>query len=176
MNRSKLADLSEIISSVAIVITLVYLTVEMNQNTNAMNAQTRQAVMESAQTELFVLMDNPDLSISMTKSDPLSAEEQVRLDNFFTASLRSREFSWLQYQDGSIDELQWATEQAVLQSIFDTRQSRDWWNVVGREVFGAEFVSFVDELLQQTGPTEEVWNASANWSTRNGNSGMSASE
>jgi len=35
MDRSKLADLSEIVSSVAIVVTLIYLTVEVRQNTDA---------------------------------------------------------------------------------------------------------------------------------------------
>jgi len=174
VNRSRLADLSEIISSVAIVLTLVYLTVEMNQNTNAMNAQTRQAVMEAAQNELFVLMDNPGLTISIAKTGELSAEEQIRLDNYFTASLRSREFSWLQYQDGSIDELQWATEQAVLRSIFDSRQSRDWWNALGQYVVGNEFGAFVDDLLQQNAPTETIWNASANWSTRQGSATTAA--
>ena len=124
MDRSKLADLSEIVSSIAILITLIYLTVEIRQNTSALNAQSRQAVLEAAQTELFMLMENPDVTLSMTKDGPLSEREQIRLDNFYTAAIRGREFSWLQYRDGSIDEDQWATELAVLISILDSQRSR----------------------------------------------------
>jgi len=51
MDRSKLADLSEIVSSIAIVITLIFLTVEVRQNTNALHAQSRQSVLEAAQVE-----------------------------------------------------------------------------------------------------------------------------
>ena len=57
MNRSKLADLSEIISSVAIVVTLIYLTVEVRQNTNALHAQSRESVLVAGHTELFTLID-----------------------------------------------------------------------------------------------------------------------
>ncbi len=79
MDRSKLADLSEIVSSIAIVVTLVYLTVEIRQNTNALYAESRQSVLTAAQTELFALVENPNLIVSVAKDDPLTEEEQVAL-------------------------------------------------------------------------------------------------
>ncbi len=176
MERSKLADLSEIVSSIAIVVTLIYLTVEIRQNTSALNAQSRQAVLESAQTELFMLMDNPEITVAMTKTEFLSPEEQIRLDNFFTASLRAREFAWLQFQDGSIDESQWSTEFAVLLSILDTQLSRDWWDGLGRFVFSEEFGAYIDDLLLQHEATETIWTASSSWSKRQGVSASDSPE
>ena len=176
MDRSKLADLSEIVSSIAIVVTLIYLVVEIRQNTNALNSQSRQAVMEAAKNELFALIENPDLTISMIKTEPLTSEEQIRLDSYYAATLRNREFSWLQFQDGTVDELQWETELSVLSSIFDTSRSRDWWDKIGRHVFGPQFVSYVDEILEQQEPTNTIWQSSENWASRKNYAEIDSSE
>jgi hypothetical protein len=47
MNTSKLADFSEIISSIAIVITLIFLTIQMKQNTQAIHAVGVQGALEA---------------------------------------------------------------------------------------------------------------------------------
>ena len=127
MERSKLADLSEIVSSIAIVVTLVYLTVEIRQNTNALYAESRQSVLTAAQTELFVLVENPNLIVSVAKDDPLTEEEQVALGAWLAAAMRAREFSWLQYRDGVIDEAQWETEVIIIRWLLDSERTRDWW-------------------------------------------------
>lgn len=80
MDRSKLADLSEIVSSIAIVITLIYLTVEISQNTSALQAQSQQAVLEAAQTDMYYLADNPDIALTVTKAGSLTSQEQIKLD------------------------------------------------------------------------------------------------
>ena len=165
MNRSKLADLSEIFSSIAIVITLIYLAIEITQNTDAIEGQTRQAVLTSAQAEITLLLDNPDLVRSLAGLEQLSETDSIRLDNFLALALRSREFSWLQYQSGSIDEAQWATEEVVLISIFDSEIARLWWQRMGREVFGEEFVDFVDELISGIPATNSIWRTSATWAS-----------
>ena len=41
MNTSKLANISEIVSSIAIAVTLVFLTIQVNQNTQSTQAATR---------------------------------------------------------------------------------------------------------------------------------------
>lgn len=110
MDRSKLADLSEILSSIAIVFTLIFLTVEVRQNTNALHAQSRQSVLDAAQVELYFQAEHPGIALSAIKAGPLSAEENISLDAVLAALMRGREYSWLQHQDGAIDERQrWTT-------------------------------------------------------------------
>ena len=60
MNRSKISDYSEIVSSIAIVATLIYLTVEIGQNTTAMRTQTAQSILDAGQAELMAFIDHPD--------------------------------------------------------------------------------------------------------------------
>ncbi len=106
MDRSKLADLSEILSSIAIVVTLVYLAIEIRQNTNALYAQSRQSVLTAAQTELFVTVEHPELLLDVVQEEPLTPAEQVKIGAWLAAAMRAREFSWLQYRDGIIDAAQ----------------------------------------------------------------------
>ena len=68
--------------------------------------------------------------------------------------LRAREFSWLQYRIGIVDEAQWATELAVTKTIMSYARSRLWWERVGRTYVGAEFAEFLDDLLQAEPPVE----------------------
>jgi len=165
MNRSKLADLSEIVSSIAIVVTLVYLTIEMRQNTNALQAQTHQAVLVSAQAELNMLIEHPNIGVALASTGPIATEaEHLQIDAWFSTVLRSREFAWLQFQDGAIAEAQWETEVAVLLSIFDSSLSRLWWDRIGRQVVGPDFAAFVDENLGASPPTDEVWPSVVTWS------------
>ncbi len=81
MDRSKLADLSEIFSSIAIVVTLIYLTVEIDQNTDAIHAQSREAVMAGSLMELAAVRDNPNIIKNIIKTQPLTADEQVSAVN-----------------------------------------------------------------------------------------------
>ena len=60
-----LGGLGEFIGAIVIVITLIYLALQVRQNTNALHAQSRQTVLSSAQTGLFAMMDNPDIHLSI---------------------------------------------------------------------------------------------------------------
>ena len=163
MKIEKLSAWAELVSSVAIVVTLVYLTIQVQQNTAALNAQSRQSVLTAAQTEIIATLDHPELALSITKPGPMTPEENIKLDAFLGASLRAREFSWLQYRSGLIDEEQWQTERTVLGVILSAPRTRLWWTTVGRGQFGAVFAGFVDDLLATT-PAEDEWAAVTHWS------------
>ena len=163
MNLPKIADLSEIVSSIAIVVTLIYLTVEISQNTSALHAQSRQATLEASQSELFALMDEPEIVSSIMQSEPLTSEQAIRLDLFLTAALKGREFAWLQFRDELIDDTQWESEKASLSALLDSKRTRQWWDRSGRRLYSRDFVVFVDQLLDVQPATEKVWTSSAEW-------------
>ena len=163
MDTSKLADIAEIVSSVAIIVTLIFLTVEVRQNTEALHAESRQSVLTSAQVELFALVEDPNILISMVKPNALTPQEHVKLHSFLVAVMRAREFSWLQYKNGIIDERQWSTERTVALSILEPRRNRTWWNKMGQKLVSSEYAAFMNELLQDQPPTDETYMAITNW-------------
>ena len=166
MNRSKIADLSEIVSSIAIVVTLIYVTVEIAQNTAAIRTQTAQSILEAGQTELMAFVEHPDIALSVAMSGPLTPELNVKLDAFLASAMRSREFAWLQYKNGILDEASWNGEVAVLRVYLDSSRIRTWWDKLGRHYMDSEFVQFVDQMIEEEPATDELWTTTVNWTSQ----------
>jgi len=158
-----LGNLGEFIGAIVIVVTLIYLAMQVRQNTNALQAQSRQAVLSGAQAELFKLIENPDISINMSKAESLTTEEQVKLGHWFGAVMRLREFSWQQYQNGIIDDVQWSTELGIIQSVLSAHRSRTWWDSVGQNIFGAKFAAFVNDALRDQPISDDLSKKMTDW-------------
>jgi hypothetical protein len=163
MKLEKFSSLLEAVSSVAVVVTLAVLIVEIRQNTEALNAQSRQSVLVAAQTNLLKSVDHPEVIAAISKPGVLTSEENIQIDAFFTASMRSREFSWLQFRRGLIDEEQWNTELAVIRSIMSSSRIRLWWSTLGRTYVSAEFARFVDDSIESA-PVSDNWATITHWS------------
>ena len=147
MNWTKASSIAEILSSVAILITLVYLVVEIQQNAEATQADTRQAILDSDQQFLELFIDSPELNLIWYKPD-LSDEERIRLSFLFTTFVRMRESNWLQYENGTLDDVTWQAYQGSLVAVFSAPQTRAWWQNFGVErIYNSDFISLVDELL-----------------------------
>lgn len=147
MNWTKMSALSEILSSIAVLATLIYLTIGIKQNTEALQAGTRQAVMESDQQTIFAAIDHSDLWLSMTK-DNLTDAEKIRLSAYLTAFLREREFVWRQYLRGALDEETWISYQKGIVANLSGPQSRKWWQYHSNHgTFPQAFTEFVNGLL-----------------------------
>ncbi len=147
MNWTKASAVAEILSSVAILITLVYLVVEIQQNAEATQADTRQAILDSDQQFLELLIDSPELHLLSYKPD-LSDEERIRLSYLMTTFIRMRENNWLQYENGTLDDVTWRAYQGSIIASLSASQTRLWWQNFGVErIFDSDFISLVDELI-----------------------------
>lgn len=67
MNTSSLADISDIVGSIGIVITLIFLVLQMRENTRAIKASTRQAARDADAEALVSGIDHPEIILSWTK-------------------------------------------------------------------------------------------------------------
>ena len=116
--------IAEITSSIAVLATLIYLTVQIQQNTKATQSQSRQAVLESAQNEIFMRIQYPEIDRALAQTEIPTEVEQLRINSWLVGVLRGREFSWLQYMNGVIDEAQWNTELTVISIVLSTPRAR----------------------------------------------------
>ncbi len=163
MSPESRRDVIESIGLVAIVASLIFLAVETRQNTAALYAESRQSVLAASHSELFMLVENPELLLSVTSGDALTEEQQVRLGAWLAASMRSREFSWLQHRDGIIDDAQWQAEVLIIRFILDSIRTREWWQVVGQYNSHPEFVQFVQTEVLNEPATGDSWKIEAGW-------------
>ena len=148
-----LNDWLTLVANLGVLVGIFFLIYEIQQNTDAIRSQTRAAIYSGAQEELWQNMEYPDVTLNMVDTDnEMSAEEKIRFDAWMTASMRAREFAWIEYRNGTLDSTFWESDQNVIAIILGTERGRIWWNEVGRLGFGPEFVAFVDEFMKERGP------------------------
>lgn len=147
MKVKKLAAIGEIVGSVAIVLTLGYLAVQIKQTNNALQANSRQAALDAELNFLDHLVDDPDL-MRFNREGPTTREDRGRLYALFTGILRSREFLWRQYKFGVIDEGTMTSYEAGSMNFFRGSVFAEFWNTQ-KEVFDPGFVEYFDALLEQ---------------------------
>jgi len=146
-NWSKWSAIAEIISSIAILVTLIYLSIQTNQNTEATLASTRQTMITTDVDILHAGMDNPSIFIKMQTNQELTPEEEIQLQSWLVMLVRTREYQWLQYKNDLLDKQSWEAYLSGLKGNLSYRLSRTWWNKVAYDAFDHEFVGEVNKLL-----------------------------
>ena len=147
----KLNQWLTLIANVGVLVGIFFLAFEVQQNTTAIRSQTRAAVFSGVQEELWKNMEYPDVTLNMltTEREP-TPEEKIRFDAWMMASMKAREFAWLEYESGNFDPVQWEQERQVITLVLGCSRCRDWWNKVGKLAFSPEFVDITDNLIDGT--------------------------
>ena len=150
-------------ANVGVLIGIGFLAYEIRQNTEATHAQTREAVLSGRQVELAAVRDDPNLIKSLIKQGPLTEDEQIKLFTWLTSALSAREFSWLQWKSGVIDETQWQSELAVMRGFLQAPTVRLWWENVGHMTVISEFRQYVDSQMDNLPPTHGIFELQTQW-------------
>ena len=155
MNWTKASAVAEILSSVAILITLLYLVVEIGQNTEALQASSRDSSLEGDIQRLFQAVNTPEIWLNSVNPNMTDAEKISQSAYLFTL-YRLRERDWLQYQAGAMDEQTWSAYQIGLIGDLKYSEVRKWWNYYFADTTGNDFVDYVNGLLEDIPITTEL--------------------
>jgi hypothetical protein len=153
MNWDAISAVSETIASIAVVVTLIYLAIQIKQANKLSQGQTRVELRHMAQAEVYKVIDYPEIIEAFSKKD-LTDEEAIRLHNYLISALRFREFIWRQFQLGLLDQATFSNYSKVLIQVLGSKRCRSWWNDFKNLSFDPAFIQFVDDLLENN-PTVE---------------------
>jgi len=152
MRVEKASAIAEIVSSVAIVATLIYLGVETQQNTQALQVNVRQAAADAEVEWLYNLLNTPEVLIDV---GPAVLEGQydaraLAATGVLAASLfRLRENLWLQYRSGALDLELWGPYRDTLADIISSNEvmKAQWEGMRG--FYASGFQVEIDGVMQQ---------------------------
>ena len=156
INWSKWSAIAEIISSIAILVTLIYLSIQTHQNTVATQANTRQTMITTDLNVLNAGLDHPSIGTAMTTEKELSAKEANQLTTWLIMLLRTREYQWFQYKNGLLDKQTWEAYLTGIKNNLSHPRTRDWWNQVGYDLFDHEFADEVNKYLADIPVAEDA--------------------
>ncbi len=141
-----LGALGELLGSIAVLVTLVYLALQTRQNTMAIGAQLDVAVMAARQNGFVSAATSSDLGEAMREDSVLDiTTNQLRLGMWWAQALRS--FQWMRHQTqrGLLSTAYEAEMAEHVRGLFTGSCSFDgWWEAV-KATYLPEFVEWVEE-------------------------------
>jgi hypothetical protein len=138
MNWDAIGALGELLGAAGVMASLIYLAVQVRQNTVHLNNSTRSMrdaalmasrAMNNEMTSLAIA--NPGLArlfrLGMGASPKLNADDRIRFDLFMFQWFSNVETLFLLHQRGSLEVDQWIAAKTRLRMILATPGGRDSW-------------------------------------------------
>ena len=152
MNWDAISAVSETVSSIAVIISLIYLAQQIRHSNKLSQSQTRTDLRQQACAEVESLIQHPDIWLMFWKEE-LTDLERSRLHSFMLRALRFREYIWRQHKLGLLDKDTFETYILVVTQQLSSKRTRDWWNSYKLSgTFDPEFIKLVDRLVEETPP------------------------
>jgi hypothetical protein len=150
MDFNLINAIAQIVAAGGVIVTLVYLAVQIRQNTRA--------IRRSAYQELLNYITNANLMLTADRSlcelsirvrdglETLEEPDQMRMLAWFGTVFRHYQNAFRLYHDGLITVRQWESMSLPLARHLATRGGRDMWQVIKSSLL-PEFRAFVEARL-----------------------------
>ena len=152
MSISDLGSLGEFVSSVAVLVTLVYLAIQIRQNTHATRATSHHAITEALNELNFTLATNDSAAnIWQSGMKDRAALDDIQRDQFdalLRAYMHVCDTMYYQALVGAGDPGLWKAEERYLGVVLTTKGGNQWWKENYSSI-SADFRRAVDEIIQR---------------------------
>ena len=157
INLQDLGNLGEFVSAVAVVVSLVYLAIQIRHNTHAVRMSAFHAVTDSFNQLNAAIAQDPELAhicrLGRENLSSLDEDERVRFDFFMLAVFRVFETLYFQTKQRTAEPALWAAEMNSMAVIIGHPGQREWWDSNPLS-FTPEFRRFVAREILEKAPKQ----------------------
>ncbi len=147
MNWEALGAISELVGAAGVIASLIYVGVQVRQNTRSMRAATYDSLVRSNGEWLAPLIQDAALAdnFEMAVASWYEVEEaqRSRVMYLLTQLFRHWENAFFQQQQGTLAPSLWLTWQEIILSYFHQPGIQEWWQL-RRTVYSTEFREFLE--------------------------------
>jgi hypothetical protein len=130
MTLDQLASIGEIIGALAVVVSLIYLAVQVRSNTEAERTSTYQSIVSDFGALNINMSGAPELSGLFTRAMEdyiqLNPDEQARISQVFFQAFRNFENMFYQHRRGYLDEELWLGWKRLMLTYFSRPGFQTW--------------------------------------------------
>lgn len=155
MTLDQIAQIAQIVGVIIVAITLIYLTIQIKQGAAQLRSETRQTQLENDQTGIYKFVEFPELGRIFSQEESPTFSEKTQLFFWMIGQMRAREYEWLQYKSGVMDQSSWETYRDVIYFVLGTERARALWGICAA-YFNPEFVKMVEGMLANV-DTTDLW-------------------
>jgi len=170
MDWNAIGAIAETVGAVGVIITLVYVALQIRQNTKQLRGDAIATVNEAEVTLLRDFRDDMDLVASyVTVSSDWNSgtpQQQVRAQAHLVAWARNCETAYFLWQSDALPEMIYKTREDHLLSIISSPGLRMWWDMCNG-IFESNFVSRItiraDKEEVPTSLAHQPWFSAEHW-------------
>lgn len=151
MNWSQAASIADVVSGIAVVVSLIYLSIQIRGNTKATRSNAFQTAIRSEMDLAAVFIENAEIWDKVVKGAPFAEGEEKRkaiiLYNMFMLDTVRR---YRQYSVGFLEAEAWKARREALPLIVKLPIFNEWRTSFGAKGHPADFLELLDELAAKS--------------------------
>ncbi len=149
MNWTAIGAVGEILGALAVLITLIYLALQIRQNTHEIRAGRVESTLRDQSTYNKFLASDPDLTriywTAVENVDDLTEEEKRRWLHLCSVMLRNSEIAYYHYRQGYLPDSIHESRERWIKMFMGTSGFRWWWDQYSA-VLDPSFVEYVEKV------------------------------
>ena len=155
INWEALGAIANVLAAVGVIATLIYLSMQIRQNTKAVRSSSIQNLVQNFSTTAQAAVENEEIIPLLLKGnaglDGLTEVERSRLHFWFIMTFRRFEGVYFQRDLGIVDaDVIDGFERSHL-SVLASKGAQEWW-ATSKGIFNSGFVRYVEHLLEKRPP------------------------
>jgi hypothetical protein len=147
MTLNELGNIGEIVSSIGVIVSLVYVAVQIRKNTETERTSTYQSVVSDFGSLNQTMSNNAELSYLYVKAMEnfvdLKSDEKARVSQLFFVTFHYFENMYYQYRKGYLEEDVWRGWKRLMLTYYARPGFQTWWSV-RRVVYSESFGGFLE--------------------------------
>ena len=153
MNWEAIATIAEMVGAIGVIASLVYLAVQIRDNTRSSRIQQQQESTRQFVDFMDILLLNPELAALHDKGRDNPRElDPVELVRFRRLLLRGFWYFSAQYHQytlGALGEDEWSESAKIIRNYLAHVGVQEWWlNADGRDYVSPSFADYVDREME----------------------------
>ena len=153
MNWDAAGAIGEIVGAVAVVVTLIYLAIQIRQNTESTRTAAETAISQNLAGWLAQGVTDPELGrlydVAVTDPESLSEEEARRFLWYIAEYFVLLESQFVMFVKGDISQRTWDVKAHVLLGLIQNPLIGSWWDS-GATTFNPDFIEYLGSLRKTT--------------------------
>lgn len=150
MDWNTIGVISEIVGAIGILATLIYLAIQIRNNTREVKTENIHRVTDSFNQLSLMIASDKDLAElwhkGMQNYDDLNDSEKARFEFIWLAAFRIYDSLYFQIKRGTGETELWEAELKTLKWLFSAPGARSWWRQQ-KFAFSPGFNEFIDENI-----------------------------
>ena len=152
---SKTHQVGELIAAIAVVISLIFVGLQIRENTTASQAATYQASVAYNVEILLNLAASPDTARvfnAFVNDDPdgLNADELAQAVFLMSATIRNLENLYIQYEAGMLSETAWEAREPLVRGIVQTPGFEKFLSAPNAINYGGPFMEYAKRIRAES--------------------------